>query len=101
MSELSDKARIVLGSVFGWGAVFTYHMVESIPSPEMDAALEELVQAGKVTREIGLPDMTRDAVRYRVADGVDLSPFRKEAFDRLAIGEEPRIRVFIKKGERP
>ncbi len=101
MSELSDQARIVLGSVFGWGAVLTYHMVESVPSPEMDAALEELVQAGKITRETGLPDISRKAVRYRVADGVDLSTFRQEALDRFVSGEEPRIRVFIKKDGTP
>lgn len=98
MSEnLSDAARNVLGTMFGWGQVLTYHMNESTPSPEMQEALDELVAANMVTKEKGLPDMTRNAVRYRVADGVDVAPFRREAWDRIAEGSAPSIRVFIKK----
>lgn len=99
MSDLSENARIVLGSSFAWGQVLTYHMVQSVPSPEMQAALDELVAAGLLVEERGLDDMSAIAVRYRLADGVDLVPFRKEVWDRIADGTMPAIRVFVPKGE--
>lgn len=97
MAELSAEARSVLGGMFGFGQVLTFHMIESIPSPEMQAALDELVAAGMVIREEGLPDMTRKAVRYRAADGVDLMPFKREVWENIDKDTGPRIRVFIKR----
>lgn len=97
MTELSDNARSVLGSMFSFGQVLTYHMIESIPSPEMQEALDELVAAGMVTKEEGLPDMTRKAVRYRAAEHVDLKPFQREVWDKIDKGAAPSIRVFIKR----
>lgn len=101
MADLSLPARTVLGSVFGWGAVLTYQMIESVPSPEMQEALDELVAAGALIREQGLDDMTRTAIRYRVADGVDLAPYQKEAAISVFNGHAPSIRVFVKKDSRP
>lgn len=95
MTELSPNARAVLGSMFGFGQVLTYQMIESVPSPEMQEALDELVGAGMVLREQGLPDMTRKAVRYRAAGGFDLTEFKREAWDRIADGSAPSIRVFV------
>lgn len=95
--SLSENARIVFGSSFSWGQVLTYHMVESVPSPEMQQALDELVAAGMLVEERGLPDMTREAVRYRVAEGVDVAPFRRESAERIFRGDAPSIRIFIPK----
>jgi hypothetical protein len=97
MTDLSENARIVLGSSFAWGQVLTYHMVESVPSPEMQKALDELVAAGMLKEERGLEDMSKRAVRYRLADGVDVGPFRKEAWARIENNTTPSIRVFIPK----
>lgn len=47
--------------------------------------------------ERGLPDMTRVAVRYRVAEGVDVAPFRRESAERIFRGDAPSIRIFIPK----
>lgn len=97
MAELTVNARSVLGSMFSFGQVLTYHMIESIPSPEMQEALDELVAAGMVAKEEGLPDMTRKAVRYRAAAHVDLKPFQREVWDKIDKGSAPSIRVFIKR----
>ncbi|MNE09738.1 hypothetical protein D3C80_1024250 [compost metagenome] len=97
MAELSVNALSILGSMFSFGQVLTYHMIESIPSPEMQEALDKLVAAGMVEKEQGLPDMTRKAVRYRAANDVDLKPYQKEQWDKLADGTAPSIRVFIKR----
>lgn len=97
MSGLSENARIVLGSSFGWGQVLTYHMVESVPSPEMQEALDELVAAGLLKEERGLDDMSARAVCYRLSEGVDVAPFRKEAWERIENNDTPSIRVFIPK----
>jgi hypothetical protein len=95
--ELSDNARIVLGSSFGWGQVLTYHMIQSVPSPEMQEALDELVNAGLLRRDAGLPDMTKKAIRYKLAEGVDIALFRKLAAERFFSGDAPAIRVFVPK----
>lgn len=97
MAELSENARVVLGSSFSFGQVLTYHMIKSVPSPEMHEALNELVNAGMLIEERGLPDMTMKAVRYRLADGIDVTPFRKEAMERIEHGDAPSIRIFIPK----
>jgi hypothetical protein len=75
-------------------------MLESVPSPEMQQALDELVSSGILLREKGLDDMPSHgrAVRYRVADGIDLTPFRREAAQSILDGTAPSIRVFIKRG---
>jgi hypothetical protein len=95
--QLSLNARTVLGSVFGWNTVLTYHMQDSVPSEEMQAALDELVAANMLLREQGLPDMPAHgkSVRYRVADGVNLAPLRKEAAEHVFDGTAPSIRVYI------
>jgi hypothetical protein len=97
MEELSENASIVLGSTFGWGSVVTYHMLEYKPSPEMQEALDELVEAGKLVREQGLDDMPQHgkAVRYRVADGVDLTAHRQQAAQSIFGGGGPSIRVMV------
>jgi hypothetical protein len=94
---LSKEARQVLGGCFGFGQVLTYHMIESIPSPEMQSALDELVLAGMLKREEGLPDMTQKAVRYRAAEGIDMMPFKREVWDNLDKEDCPKIRVYIPK----
>lgn len=97
---LSLNARTVLGSVLGMmKTTLQYRMVESVPSPEMQTALDELVSAGIVIRETGKDDQPVGAVRYSVKEGFDVSEFRAEAFNRLADGTAPIIRVFIKKGD--
>jgi hypothetical protein len=99
---LSETATLVLGSTFGWGAILTFHMQESVPSPEMQAALDELVQAGKMVREMGLDDMPAhgQAVRYRVAPDIDLDAYRRIAAKRFFDGDVPSIRVYIPKEPR-
>lgn len=103
MTELSENAGLVLGSTFGWGAVLTYHMIDSVPSPEMQEALDELVEAGKLVREQGLDDMPAHgkSVRYRVADSVDLTLYRQQATKRFFDGDAPSIRVFIRRSNIP
>lgn len=53
MPDLSAEARSVLGGVFGFGQVLTFHMIESVLLPEMQAVLDELVSAGMVVNEGG------------------------------------------------
>lgn len=99
MSSLSLSARTVLGSVLGMSkSKLQYRMIENVPSPEMQSALDELVAAGIVVCETGKEDQPIGAVRYFVKEGFDLSEFRAEAFARLADGTAPTIRVFVKKG---
>lgn len=94
--NLSDTAKSVM-SMFAFNQILTYHMIESEPSPEMQEGLDELVNAGLVLREQGLPDMTAKAVRYRAAPGVDVMPYRKMAWAQIEAGSAPSIRVFVKK----
>lgn len=104
MSVLSDNASCVLGSTFGFGAVLTYHMIESKPSPEMQEALDELVGLGILTKEEGLPDMTRKAVRYRLSDeskaNLDMAVFRRLVWERIANDDAPSIRVMVPIGSK-
>jgi hypothetical protein len=96
MSCLSEIATIVAGSTFGFspGASLRYQMVKSVPSPEMQAALDELVAAGIVIRE----DEASGAVKYTASREVDFTEYRKVAFDRMMDGTTYDIRVFIPKG---
>lgn len=98
-SELSSNARHVLGAVFGWNSVLMYHNIESVPSPEMQEILDELVAAGMLKAEVGMDDMPAhgQAVRYRVSEGVDLDSYRREAGKGVFDGSAPSIRVAIKK----
>lgn len=98
--NLSHAASVVLGSTFGYGNVLTYGMQESVPSPEFQAVLDELVNDGKLVRETNTDDMPAhgEAVRYRVAPNVDLSVFRKIAATAMTMGTMPDLRIFIPKG---
>jgi hypothetical protein len=93
---LTDVAKNVM-SMFAFRQVLTYHMLEYEPSPEMQEGLDELVEAGLVVKEQGLPDMTREGVRYRAALDVDLMPYRKLAWGKINDGTAPVIRVFVKR----
>lgn len=96
---MTPLARHVLGSMFGWSMVVTFHNVENTPSPEMRKALDELVSVGALVLEKGMPDMPAHglAERYRVAKGFDVEPFRKEAAAQVFSGDAPSVRLFVKK----
>lgn len=53
MADLSDDARCVYTALFGYGragsSTLTFHMDESKPTPRTQAALDELVAAGRLT----------------------------------------------------
>lgn len=93
MVELSLNARIVAGSSFGFspGASLRYAMVQSVPSPSMQAALDELVAAGIITRD----DERHGAVKYAASPDVDFAPYRAEVAERAFAGTLPLIRVFV------
>jgi hypothetical protein len=95
MTELSENARIVAGSSFAFspGASIRYQMKQSVPSAEMQAALDELVAAGIVLRD----DEPAGPVCYSAAPGYDFGELRKYAFERRMAADVPRIRVFIPK----
>ena len=97
--QVSPLARHVLGSMFGWNQVLTFHNVENVPSPEMRAVLYELVASGALVREVGLPDMPShgQAERFRLAQGFDVASFRNEAA-KAAFGDKvPSVRLFVRK----
>lgn len=96
---LSHTASVLLGSMFCYGNVLTYHMQESVPSPEMQAVLDELVGAGKLVRETGMDDMPAhgESVRYRVAANVDQAYYRRICGQALDDNTMPNLRVFIPK----
>jgi hypothetical protein len=50
LTDLSENARFVLGKWFHPCRSMIYEMVDCVPSPEMQAALDELVQAGQLDR---------------------------------------------------
>jgi len=93
MRELSENARIVAGSTFGFSpeASLRYQMVQSVPSPEMQDALDELVAAGIVIRD----DEPHGPVKYTASRDFDFSELRKEAAKRMLDGTSPSIRVFV------
>lgn len=95
MKELSLNARTIAGSMFSFspGASLRYAMRESIPSPEMQTALDELVAAGLVLRD----DEPGGAVRYTASREADFKEFRKEAALSVLDGTSPSIRVFVKR----
>lgn len=93
MVELSFNARMVAGSSFGFspGASLRYAMVVSVPSTEMQAALDELVAAGVITRN----DEPHGAVRYVASPDVDFTLYRAEVAQHIFDGTSPSIRVFV------
>jgi hypothetical protein len=95
MTELSENARLIAGSTFGFspGAALRYQMVQSVPSPEMQAALDELVAAGVVLRE----DEPTGAVRYSASREHDFTELRKFAAERMMSDDPPKIRIYIPK----
>lgn len=99
MSNLSENAKIVAGSTFGFspGASLRYQMVESVPSPEMQSALDELVAAGIVLRD----DEPHGPIKYTASRDVDFTEYRTLAAARIFAGTAPSIRVFVKKEPRP
>lgn len=94
-SDLSEVAQIVAGSSFGSspGMTLRYQMVQSVPSYEMQEALDELVAAGIVIRE----DEPGGAVKYSASRDFDFTEARKLAFERTMAGDGPSIRIFIPK----
>lgn len=99
MGKLSENAAIVAGSTFGFspGASLRYGMVQSVPSPEMQEALDELVSAGIILRD----DEPHGAVKYTASKEFDFSEYRKAAAERMFDGSAPSIRVFIPKPDTP
>lgn len=95
VGELAENARIVAGSSFAFsaGASIRYQMKQSVPSSEMQAALDELVAAGIVIRE----DEPHGPVCYSAAPDYDFSGLRKYAFERTMAHDAPRIQIFIPK----
>lgn len=93
MADLSLNARIVAGSSFGFspGASLRYAMVQNVPSPSMEAALDELVAAGIITRD----DEPHGAVKYAASPDVDFAPYRAEVAERALAGTLPLIRLFV------
>lgn len=94
-SDLSEEARIVAGSTFSMspGATIRYQMVQSVPSAEMQAALDELVAAGIVLRD----DEPHGAVTYKASPTYDFTEARRFAFDRTFKGDAPSIRIYVSK----
>jgi hypothetical protein len=94
-NDLSENARIVAGSTFSMsrGATIRYQMVESVPSSEMQEALDELVEAGIVLRE----DEEHGPVRYTASADYDFTEARRYAFERTMKGDAPSIRIYIPK----
>jgi hypothetical protein len=91
--DLSVNAKLVAGSTFGFspGASIRYQMVESIPSPEMQEALDELVCHAIVTRE----DEPGGAVKYTASSDIDFMPYRKFAWEQMQSDDGPSVRIFI------
>ncbi|NTF17989.1 hypothetical protein G6L37_06200 [Agrobacterium rubi] len=94
-NDLSEAARIVAGCSFSMspGASIRYQMIQSVPSAEMQAALDELVSAGIVLRD----DEPHGPVSYTASRTYDFSEARRYAFDRTLNGDVPTIRIFIPK----
>jgi len=94
-NDLSEAARIVAGSSFSMspGATIRYQMVQSVPSAEMQAALDELVAAGIVLRD----DEPHGPVSYKASPTYDFTEARRFAFDRTLKGDAPSIRIYIPK----
>ncbi len=86
MSELSDEAKAVAGVAFGLGdkCVLSFGMVESRPSAKTQAALDELLAAGLITRK---QINQSGAVEYRAT--TDLSEYARWL---RRNGKNPRIR---------
>lgn len=95
MIDLSENASLVGGSTFGFspGASLRYQMVQSVPSPEMQEALDELVAAGIVLRE----DEPSGAVRYSASREFDFTELRKFAYERMMSDDPPQIRIYMLK----
>lgn len=93
--DLSENARIVAGSTFGFSSSTSlrYKMVDNEPSPEMQAALDELVGAGIVIRD----DEPHGPVKYTASPDVDFTAYRRYATERIFNGEAPKIRIFVRK----
>lgn len=99
MTELSDNARLIAGSTFGFspGASLRYQMVQSVPSPEMQDALDELVAAGIISRE----DDPHGSVRYTASRDFDFEEVRAYAAERMLSNDPPTIRIYMPKSEHP
>ncbi len=99
MSDLSENARLIAGSTFGFspGASLRYQMVQSVPSPEMQDALDELVAAGIIIRE----DEPHGPVRYVASRDFDFRDVRAYAVERMLSDNPPAIRIYIPRSEHP
>lgn len=97
--KLSPTAAYVFGSMFGYTAVLMYSMQEHVPSPEMQAVLDELVEAGQLIRETNMDDMPAhgEAVRYRRAPDSDIQRYRSDHSLGWLKKPETPIRVYIPK----
>lgn len=97
---LSPAAAWIFATTFPTaGSALMYQMQNHVPSPEMQAVLDELVNAGKLIREMNMDDMPAhgEAVRYVVAPDSDHSTYRSD----YSLGwlKEPSlpIRLYIPK----
>lgn len=95
LDDLSIEARTVLGSLFGLSGECSlrFQMIDNVPSPEMQVALDELVAAEAITVE----KQPRGAIKYEKVHGLDLTEYRKECFERVINGTAPSIRIFVKR----
>lgn len=97
---LSPDAAWIFATVFLTSrSALQYNMQNHVPSPEMQTVLDELVNAGKLVREMNMDDMPAhgEAVRYRVADGSDHSSYRSDYSLGWLKQPNPPIRLFIPK----
>lgn len=69
---LSIDASCVLGAVFQHGMVLSFQMIESRPTPRMQAALDELLKAEIIVKEFGCErgDGSR-VIKYKARVPVD------------------------------
>lgn len=95
MVELSRNAKFVAGTTFWLKTSLRYKMAESLPSPEMQNALDELVSAGVLDRE----DEHSGAVLYKASASVSFLAFKDFARSLVKSGNAPTIRLFVPKYE--
>lgn len=95
--SLSENAAYVMGSLFSYAGKVTYFRQSSLPSPEMQAALDELATKGYLIKTENADDMPRGAVRYSLPSGSDNSHFVRAARALEARGAQPRMRHTVDK----
>lgn len=92
--QLSDKAKFILGSIFGHGRPLKFDRRYMAEHQDIADSLEELVDAGYLLMQDDVPFPETCCRLYSVPADIDIKSFAKFSNSLIASGTPPKVRIY-------